>query len=224
MLKPLDIEVLATYGLTVVGVDEVGMGPLAGPVCACALSLDTNKVDSINVGRVMVDDSKKISRSDRETLFPRIESACLIGLGWVEVWEIERMKNINHAGDLARKRAYYDLVVNRGVRPDAIISDFFQIGDKSVPCIAEAKADSKSFIVACASIVAKVSRDRLMMGLHFICPEYDWCNNVGYPTPKHFKGLLEHGVTDYHRKYLITPALLERAKMKHGKVAGGLIP
>lgn len=230
MLKQFDIDLIAQYGPIIVGVDEVGMGPIAGPICACALNLDMEKADSINLATIKVDDSKKLSRKSRVTLFPRIGSASLFHLGWVTVEEIESIRNLNVAGDLARQRAYDGLVEKMAVDPYVVISDFFRIRTaKGTECVAIAKADSKSFIVACASIIAKVSRDRLMCQHHNQWSNYDWINNVGYRTPKHFEGILRHGLTPIHRKYLIRTTEIalafQRAKDRQtGKEGPSLIP
>lgn len=202
-LKRLDRRVIHQYGPIVIGIDEVGVGPLAGPTCACAVVLNLKKTSSINVGRIEVDDSKKLSRKQREILFPRIELVSTHRLGWVTVEEINATKNIHTSGSVARQRAYDKLVETLGVSPHAVISDYFKVATGAVPCIAEPKADQRSFIVACASIIAKVARDRYMLQCHEKFPQYDWSNNVGYGTKRHLDAIRVFGTTPLHRMHLI---------------------
>ena len=199
----LDKQVINKYGPIVIGIDEVGVGPLAGPTCACAVVLNLKRTSSINVGRIEVDDSKKLSRKQREILFPRIELVSTHRLGWVTVEEINVTKNIHTSGSVARQRAYDKLVETLGIFPHAVISDYFKVETGEVPCIAKAKADQKSFIVACSSIIAKVARDRYMLQCHKKFPQYDWSNNVGYGTKRHLDAIRTFGTTPFHRMHLI---------------------
>jgi ribonuclease HII len=224
-LKSLDTKTLKQYSPgPVAGVDEVGMAPLAGPICACALIIDSGKARSIKAGDLEVDDSKKLTRKQRMILFPRIVAVSTFGLGWVSVPELNAIRNLNKAGDLARQRAVRGLI-EKYRAPKAIISDFFKIevkvtsssgAEKRIPCVHVAQADQKSFVVACASIVAKISRDEFMMKVHEKFPHYGWYYNVGYPTREHWNGIKIHGTTSLHRSYIVDRLL---AKDKLGKKA-----
>ena len=215
---PLDHSTARTYGYPIAGVDEVGMGPWAGPICACALVLDLGASARIQCKPYEVDDSKKMTRIGRRTLAPLIRAASKYGFGWVNSEEIEIIHNLQKAGDLARTRAVHALL-RQGISPAAIISDFYEItmevagADgkmRSIPCVHEAKADARSFVVACASILAKVERDELMFNLHRQHPQYMWSNNVGYGTRQHFLAIKEYGLTPFHRKYIVASALRPR--------------
>lgn len=181
-------------GLTrVVGVDEVGMATLAGPVVAAAC-LVTPDVRIIRAVR----DSKLLSRQQREELLPEIRARVTrIGIGAASVAEIHRL-NIYHASHLAMLRALrqigaYDHVLVDGRR---ILDPAFAPGRHTEIV----KGDRKSFAIAAASIVAKVTRDRLMEKLAVRYPGYGWEHNSGYPTIDHRNALRELGVTPFHRQ------------------------
>lgn len=215
---PLDLAVAEKCGGPIVGVDEVGMGPWAGPICACALVLNAGAPDHIYRKPYEVDDSKKMTRIGRKTLAPLIRKVSTYGFGWVDPEEIETIHNLQKAGDLARSRAVVALL-RQGIKPAVIISDFYDIDmevigadDKlrRISCVHEAKADAKSFVVACASILAKVERDELMAGLNRQFPGYGWSNNAGYGTPEHREGIRVHGLTPWHRRYIVQSAMRPR--------------
>lgn len=195
----LDLSVIDDHGLAVAGIDEVGMGPLAGPVCACALMLDMEKALR-NMSFLFADDSKALSREQREKLFPLITDASIYGVGWTQIEEINRFQSVQTAGDLARERALRDLMQKATVK--AVIIDFFDI-KTSVPCVSVPRADSKSFLVACASIVAKCIRDWHMIEQHKKFPVYHWHTNMGYRSRDHWKGIWAHGESPLHRHYLV---------------------
>jgi len=207
-LMPLDFHMIKTYGKFICGVDEVGMGPLAGPVCACAFILDLSKFEHVNKN-AFINDSKKLTKIRRGEAFPWIVTAGWVGLGYVKVTEINRIGNINRCGYIARERAYAAVVRKFGSQPSAIVSDFFHIA-APVSCEAVAKADSKSFIVACASIVAKVVRDKYMVKRSKFHPHYGWERNMGYGTKEHIKNIRCFGQMGSHRHYMI-----------HNQVEGG---
>jgi ribonuclease HII len=177
----------------IAGVDEAGRGPWAGPVVAGAVILDLEKMpDHLKSG---LDDSKKLSATKRENLFEDILSCADIGLGQANVAEIDRI-NILQATFLAMSRALESLDQQ---------ADFALIDGNKVPplsCQAEAivKGDGRSLSIAAASIIAKVTRDRLMAKLSLDYPGYGWENNKGYGTKAHQQGLAELGVTEHHRK------------------------
>lgn len=184
-----------------VGVDEVGMATLAGPVVAAACMV-TPEVRLIRAVR----DSKLLSRSQREELVPEIRARVRkIGIGAASVAEIHRL-NIYHASHLAMQRALrmigeYDHVLVDGRR---ILDPTFAPG-KHTEIV---KGDRKSFSIAAASIIAKVTRDRLMTKLAARYPGYGWEHNCGYPTIDHRRALRALGVTPFHRHDFGTVRLL----------------
>jgi ribonuclease HII len=178
-------------GPLLAGVDEVGRGPLAGPVVACAvvMSPDARAIRG-------VDDSKKLDGREREKLATRIrERALAIGLGAASVREIDRI-NIYHASVLAMRRAIGRL----GVTPDHVLIDGNPIRTLGIEHTAVVGGDACCHSIACASIVAKVTRDRLMRALALRYPFYRWETNAGYGTPEHQAGLASHGLTPHHRR------------------------
>ncbi|RYH04010.1 ribonuclease HII [Salipiger sp. IMCC34102] len=174
----------------VAGVDEVGRGPLAGPVCAAAVILDPANIPP------GLADSKTLSRKRREALAELIPQVATVGYGIASVEEIDH-HNILRASHIAMVRALEDLAPG----PDFALVDGNMM-PRGLPCPAMAlvKGDSRSVSIAAASIVAKVWRDELMVGLAQQHPEYGWGKNAGYPTPEHKAALKCHGVTLHHRR------------------------
>ena len=178
-------------GPLIAGIDEVGRGPLAGPVVACAIVMPPDE-------RVIrgVDDSKQLSADARERLATKIRSRALaIGVGAASVREIDRL-NIFHAAVLAMRRALARLTI----RPDHVIVDGRAIRSLGTPHTAVVDGDACCYSIACASIIAKVTRDRVMHALATRHPGYRWESNVGYSTAAHFAGIAEHGITRHHRR------------------------
>lgn len=176
-------------GRSVAGVDEVGRGPLAGPVLAAAVILGE---ETLIEG---ADDSKVLSAEERLELFDRIrEKAVCIGVGAASVREIDR-RNILRATTMAMQRALDRL----SVRPDHVVVDGLPV--KYLGREHEAVIDGDALVhsIACASIVAKVIRDRLMHRLAVRYPGYAWDKNVGYGTPEHLAAIDQLGVTPHHR-------------------------
>ncbi len=172
------------------GVDEVGRGPLAGPVVACAVIMPAAARAIAGVA-----DSKLLSPAERERLARLIvERAACVALGAASVREIGE-RNIYQATSLAMRRALRRLVI----APDAVLVDGKPIKSLGVEHIAVVKGDNKCYAIACASIVAKVVRDRLMQRLDARYPVYAWRNNAGYGTPVHIAALGAHGLTAHHR-------------------------
>lgn len=174
----------------IAGTDEVGRGPLAGPVTAAAVILDPGNIpDGLN-------DSKKLSAKRREALADQIWDMADVSMVHVSVAEIDE-HNILRASHIAMERAV------AGLRQTA---DFVLVDGNlipkglSVPARAIIKGDSKSLSIAAASIVAKVGRDRLMEDLAQQFPGYGWEKNAGYPTKQHREALLNLGVTPHHRR------------------------
>jgi ribonuclease HII len=174
----------------VCGVDEVGRGPLAGPVVAAAVILDHRRIPK------GLDDSKKLGKKQREALFPQImEIALAVGIGEASVGEIDLI-NIRQATHLAMARA---------VRALAMPAHFALVDGNDAPalpcpCETLVGGDGISVSIAAASIIAKVTRDRMMVALHDEYPGYNWRSNKGYGTPDHLEGLRTCGVTIHHRR------------------------
>ena len=178
-------------GPLLAGVDEVGRGPLAGPVVACAVIMPAD-MRAIRG----VDDSKMLTPAERVRLCARIqERALAFALGAASVHEIERI-NIYQASVLAMKRALGRL----SITPDYVIIDGKTMRTLAVPHTAVVHGDARCHSIACASIVAKVTRDRLMARLAVRYPAYTWERNVGYTTKAHIRGLDSHGITPHHRR------------------------
>ncbi|MFK5998201.1 MAG: ribonuclease HII [Rhodobacterales bacterium] len=182
-------ELLKTYA-AIAGVDEVGRGPWAGPVTACAVILDpANIPDGLN-------DSKKLSPKAREHLYVQIIQTSDVCIAHVPVEDIDRI-NILQASLLAMEKAVAGLVTP---------ADYALIDGNKTPqnltCPSETivKGDGKSASIAAASIVAKVTRDRMMVALSQQFPGYGWETNAGYGTKQHQEGLKALGVTPHHRR------------------------
>jgi len=177
----------------VIGVDEAGRGPLAGPVVAAAVALGVNVPQRL-------DDSKKLSARRRAALDEQIRATCGWGLGVIEPQEIDRL-NILVATMHAMTRAVAELVKHLGQEPDAILIDGNMIPrDFGWPAEAVIGGDALCLSIAAASILAKVARDRIMVGLAQQHPGYGWERNCGYPTKQHLEALLNLGVTPHHRR------------------------
>ncbi|MGH7885762.1 MAG: ribonuclease HII [Thermodesulfobacteriota bacterium] len=172
------------------GVDEAGRGPLAGPVVAAAVILcRSNEIQGLN-------DSKKLSPTTRERLFSEIkEKALFFGIGIVDNEEIDRI-NILQAALKAMELAVGMLPV----KPDFLIIDGNQITSLSIPQRAIVKGDSKCASIAAASILAKVTRDRIMMEFDREYPDYNFSKHKGYPTKDHYEMLKKFGHCPIHRK------------------------
>lgn len=178
----------------VCGVDEVGRGPVAGPVMAAAVILPRNLPDSV---RFAIDDSKRLSEARRRELAPAIRAHAIAwAVAEASVDEIDRL-NILQAALLAMTRA----VTALSVTPELALVDGNRL-PKELPCPARAlvKGDSKSLSIAAASILAKVERDALMTRLDGDFPGYGWARNAGYPTAEHLAALKRLGVTPWHRR------------------------
>ena len=178
-------------GFTVVaGVDEVGRGPLAGPVTAAAVRLDPTCIPQ------GLADSKALTPARRAALHDAILSCADVSVAHATVAEIDAL-NILRASHLAMERAVHGL----STKPHHVLIDGNMI-PKSLPCSADAiiKGDATCLSIAAASIVAKVTRDRIMVDLAQQFPAYGWDVNAGYPTPAHLRALLDFGITPHHRR------------------------
>lgn len=193
--SPIERRVREQYGPLIVGVDEVGRGPLAGPVVACAIVMPPAQraIPGVN-------DSKQLDAPTRERLARRItEQALVVSLGAASVHEVDRL-NIYHATVLAMRRALHRVKPTLGRDPDHVLIDGKAIRTLGTTHTAVVKGDARCYAIACASIVAKVTRDRLMHALATRYPAYAWERNVGYGTPHHRESLASQGLTPHHRR------------------------
>ncbi len=183
-------EALAKGYKSVCGVDEAGRGPLAGPVCAAAVILPEDVIiDGVN-------DSKKLSEKKRESLFDVIrEQALSYSIAYATVDEIEEI-NILNATMLAMRRAIDGLEI----KADYAMIDGNKIPPLDIDAECIVKGDAKSMSIACASILAKVSRDRLLYKYAEEYPMYGFDKHKGYGTKVHREAILKYGPCPYHRK------------------------
>lgn len=190
-------KVIASGYSAVCGVDEAGRGPLAGPVCAAAVILPQNTIiDGVN-------DSKKLSEKKREQLFDVItEKALAYCVAWASVEEIEEI-NILNAAMLAMKRAVEGL----SIKADFALIDGNKTPDLDIPAYSIVKGDARSMSIAAASILAKVSRDRLMYEYDTKYPQYNFAKHKGYGTTLHREMILKYGPCEIHR-----PSFLKKIK------------
>ena len=181
----------------IVGVDEVGRGPLAGPVTAAAVFVDRQKITLDLLTKI--DDSKKISQKKRATISKQIESIAIIGIGWASSGEIDQL-NILEATMLAMQRAISSLRKQIISDPDYILIDGNKVPRLDFPSKAIVRGDEKSLSIAAASIVAKNKRDAFMTSLSKLYPGYGWEKNAGYGTGEHLAAIEREGITVYHRR------------------------
>jgi ribonuclease HII len=198
----IERELRREKGPLLAGVDEVGRGPIAGPVVACAVIMppDTRAIAG-------VDDSKRLTHEQRVRLAAKIrERAVSYALGAASVREIDTI-NIYQASVLAMRRALGRL----SVQPNHVVIDGRAMRTLPIPHTAVVHGDARCFSIACASILAKVTRDLLMTRLGQRYPQYIWDQNSGYTTRAHVTGLTAHGITPHHRKSFcrISDLLLE---------------
>jgi ribonuclease HII len=174
----------------VAGVDEAGRGPLAGPVIAAAVIFTKKRIPR------GLDDSKKLTARVREKLYARIlETAIAVGVGEASVDEIDLL-NIRQATHLAMARAVRAL----NPAPAFALVDGNDAPALPCPCETIIGGDRRSVSIAAASIIAKMTRDRLMVALHETHPQYGWASNKGYGTEAHLLALKRHGATQHHRR------------------------
>ena len=174
----------------IAGVDEVGRGPLAGPVTAAAVILDPSNIPQ------GLNDSKKLSAKRRENLYDLILKSATVAVAHVSVEEIDRI-NILQASLLAMRNA----VAALNPQPAHLLIDGNRVPDPiNIPAQPIVKGDGKSLSIAAASIVAKTVRDRLMAELSLQNPGYGWEKNAGYPSKQHILALQRLGVTPHHRR------------------------
>ncbi|SUK15069.1 ribonuclease HII [Staphylococcus agnetis] len=184
-------EILKNHPHAIIcGIDEVGRGPLAGPVIASAVVLEHNH------NYIGINDSKKLNKLTRDELNRTLQSNVTSwAIGSASPEEIDKL-NIYEATKLAMYRA----IQNLDVEPTHYLIDAMHLEDVTEPQTSIIKGDAKSVSIAAASIIAKVYRDNLMEDYHDHYPHYDFHNNAGYGTKKHLEGLKYYGVTPIHRK------------------------
>ncbi|MDR2777566.1 MAG: ribonuclease HII [Rickettsiales bacterium] len=183
----------------VAGIDEVGRGPLCGPVYAACVVLDRVRYPQ------RVDDSKKISRVGRERIFNEVlelerNGLLRYGIGIVEPEEVDRI-NVRNATKVAMALAFLECTLKYDARIDTVLVDGDFVPDISAHALAIVKGDGKSYSIACASVVAKVLRDWELDFMDVKHPHYGWRKNKGYATREHLEAIERHGlVENYHRK------------------------
>lgn len=173
----------------IAGIDEVGRGPLVGPVVTAAVILPKDFYDE------RINDSKKLTEKKRELLYDVImENAISVGIGISSEDVIDEINILN-----ATKRAMLEAVNNLSVKPEHLLIDAVKL-DTDIPQTSIIKGDAKSESIAASSIIAKVTRDRMMIELDKIHPEYDFKHNKGYGTKKHIEAIRKYGIIKEHRK------------------------
>lgn len=202
-LKKFDNSFLTGDICSISGVDEAGRGPLAGPVVAAAVIFDKDFfIEGVN-------DSKKLSKKKRDELYTKIISSALsYGVGIIDNEEIDRI-NILQASLKAMKIAVGKLTA----KPDLILIDGNKSFHSEIKTKTIVKGDSKSFAIAAASIIAKVTRDEMMVEASKKYPQYQWHQNKGYPTKIHREAVIKHGPTPLHRKTFLKNLQCEEIKI-----------
>ena len=194
LLKEIEENLYEQGCNSICGIDEAGRGPLAGPVVVAAVIMPR---DSMIEG---VNDSKKVSEKKREALYEQIlQEAISYGIGIIDQKEIDNINILN-----ATKKGLTTAVQALTVRPDRIIVDALEhIDTCHIPYTSIIKGDAKCYNIASASIIAKVTRDRIMRQWDEIYPQYGFINHKGYGTAKHIEALKQYGPCSIHRKSFI---------------------
>ena len=176
----------------IAGTDEAGRGPLVGPVvCACVVLPNDYKNDEIN-------DSKKLTEKKREKLYDIImKDALSVGVSIISAKEIDEI-NILEASRKGMIESYKE--ANKKIKIDVLLTDAMKIETLDIPVEKIIKGDAKSISIAAASIIAKVTRDRLLLELDKKYPEYGFSSHKGYPTKKHLEAIEKYGIFDEYRK------------------------
>jgi ribonuclease HII len=181
----------------IAGIDEAGRGPLAGPVVAACAVLNKNDFPQ------QINDSKKLSKSQREKIFGELQKKSKFGIGVVSEKIIDEI-NILQATKLAMLQAFLDLQKKYQIFPQVILVDGnftpFVKQESISEIISVVKGDQKSLSIAAASIIAKETRDKIMLNLHQKYPQYGFDRHAGYPTKFHIEKIREFGICEFHRK------------------------
>lgn len=192
-----DFKIEQSYNGLVVGIDEAGRGPIAGPVVAACAYLDSQNYPAT------IDDSKKISAAKRRKIFEELKNCAKYGVGIVASNIIDDI-NILQATKLAMLQAYDDLVNKYKINPQTILVDGnfvpFAQKDQITEMVPIIKGDQKSLSIAAASIIAKEIRDEIMLENHQNFPQYGFDKHMGYPTKNHIANLEKFGVLKIHRQ------------------------
>ena len=178
----------------IAGIDEAGRGPLAGPVViGCTIMSRDSFIEYVN-------DSKKVSETKREMLYEKITNEAIAwstGIVWQD--EIDELNILN-----ATKKALTDAIDKLEVKPDKILVDALdKIDTRGIPYISVIKGDAKIYSISAASIIAKVTRDRIMKEYDEVYPEYGFAGHKGYGTAKHIQAIKEYGICPLHRKSFV---------------------
>ena len=192
-----DFSLEEQYGDLVCGIDEVGRGPLAGPVVAACVHIPPDKRKLSFVAGLQ--DSKKLNRTKLEYFEAYIKEHCIWSVAECTVEEIDKL-NILQASLRAMEKCFFTLPEHVCKGMSVLIDGHMLPKNISCPAYAITKGDDRSYSIAAASIIAKLSRDRLMEKLHVEHPHYGWNTNVGYPCPAHKAAILQHGITIHHRR------------------------
>lgn len=185
----IERELLSKGYRYICGVDEVGRGPLAGPVCTCAVIMDLEKIIE------GITDSKKVSEKKREKLFSEIkENAIDYAVAMLDNDQIDTLNILN-----ATKKCMVHSIMALETKPDIVLVDALKL---DIPYEQKEliKGDLYSYSIGAASILAKVTRDKLMVEYDKIFPEYDLKSNKGYGTKKHIEAIKQYGLTPIHRR------------------------
>ena len=190
-LKEYEQKLFASGLKYIAGIDEAGRGPLAGPVViGCVIMKPESFIEYVN-------DSKKVSETKREMLYEKITNEAVAwSTGIVDEKEIDELNILN-----ATKKALTDAIDKLEVKPDVILVDALdKIDTKGIKYISVIKGDAKIYSISAASIIAKVTRDRIMKEYDEVYPQYGFASHKGYGTAKHIQAIKEHGICPLHRK------------------------
>ena len=194
-----DFSIEQSFNQSVIGIDEVGRGPLAGPVISCAFIFFSASINPKDLS--FIDDSKKLTIKKRQVAMKKIielkkNKKINFKLGMASVEEIDQ-HNVLEATKISMRRAVKKLTPT----PTPLIIDGnIDLNLSDFPSKGILKGDQQSFSIAAASIMAKIHRDRYMQFLSFKFPDYDWSSNAGYGTKKHIEQIYKKGITIHHRK------------------------
>ena len=190
-LKELEKKLYEDGVKYIAGIDEAGRGPLAGPVViGCVIMKPESFIEYVN-------DSKKVSETKREMLYEKITNEAVAwSTGIVDEKEIDELNILN-----ATKKALTEAIDKLDIKPDVILVDALdKIDTKGIKYISVIKGDAKIYSISAASIIAKVTRDRIMKEYDEVYPEYGFAGHKGYGTAKHIQAIKEHGICPLHRK------------------------